>query len=1120
MGISSRKWVAAGALGALVAAAGATALHYGGVALPLLGAAPGAATGTVAVDGGAAGTGGANDSTREEFVQRYIVVFHEAALASYGGERAGLAAPQTVSRAGKRRLDVRGAEASRYVQFLQGAQRSHESRIAGLIGRQPQVERRMQHALNAVVMKLTETEAARVARDANVRLVEAYREIAMDTDVGPRLIGAEPVWNGTVPGIPSRYQGEGVVIGVIDSGINHDSPSFAAVDPIDGYTHVNPLGSGTYLGSCAPGGPDAGKCNDKLIGGYDFVCDVTSGPGTICGQPATFREEPGFNDTNGHGSHTAGTAAGNRRDAAYKGRTVRISGVAPRANIIAYDACYTEVASGRGLCPNVSTVASINQAVADGVVDVINYSIGGGASPWTEATSLAFLNASDAGIYVAASAGNSGPGPNTMGHHEPWVGSTAAAQHGRADYSYVLQVTGPAPVPSSLQSIILTEGSGGPAFAAGLPANTPLRVSAGINTASDGCAAYPAGTFAGAIAVIRRGTCSFAIKSNNAAAAGAVALVIANNAPGGISPSVPGTTIPAFGILQTDGNALASFAAGNGNTSTAAINFPATQIPNVADALAAFSSRGPAGNFALLKPDITAPGVNVIAAYAVADANANDSQLVAAISGTSMASPHHAGAAALLRQAHPTWSVPEIKSALMLTAKQEVFLEDQVTPANPFAKGAGRVQVNDAIRAGLVMHETTANYQAANPAPPVSGDPSRLNQPSLISTSCVSTCTFQRTLRNTLPHAQAWSGRVLGIRGSVSPSSFTLQPGESRTIAVTILTVGLPANDTFNFATLELRPLSTGNPNQPWLRMPVAVAVPSPRINLQAAFAATLPAGSTGEAPFTIGNVGGSPLNWQSDNTGTANTTVIANTSDGVASGFRNTTYTDPATAGSQGQYAADDFTLTVPTQVTSLMTQGFVVSGSALTTAAVNFTWSIYPDNGGVPAGDPITTPGAAVWTYTAAPGSAGVAVASDRFSLNLPAAGQSLLLQPGKYWLVANTRGTFANRWAQYGSNATGDGFASLTVSTAGTGNWVANPSFPSLAMTVVGAVPCGAPWIMGMTPTQGQLKKGEQITARALLNASGLSAGTYRGFLCVSSNDPNAPKVASRVDLTVTP
>ena len=1112
---TSRNWVIASTLSVLAAAAGATALHYGGAFLPGDDRSPNVLQASANGPTGA-GTPGALPNVRDESVQPYIVVFGEPALSSYRGERQGLAEPARMNRQGERRLDVRGFEARQYVSFLQSAQRGHESRIANAIGRRPEVTSRMQHALNAVVMKLSEREAARISRDSGVTLVEAYREVAFDTDVGPRLIGAEPVWNGTVPGFPTRYQGEGVVIGVIDSGINHDSPSFAAIDPIDGFTHVNPLGAGVYLGSCAAGGADAGKCNDKLIGGYDFVC---AAPSNTCGLP-NIREEPGFNDTNGHGSHTASTAAGNRRNAQYKGQSVRISGVAPRANVIAYDACYTNTA-GQGLCPNTATVASVNQAVADGVVDVINYSIGGGASPWTDAVSLAFLNASDAGIYVAASAGNSGPGPNTMGHHEPWVGSTAAAQHGRADYSFIMQVTGPAPVPTALQTVPLGEGAGGVLLANAIPPTTRLIVSARIDTTSDGCNASPfaAGSLTGSMVMIRRGGCPFAEKTNNATAAGAIAVVIANNQVGAIAPSVPGTTIPVFSVTQAEGNAIRDFSVGNGNTTTVALNFPRTAIPNVADALAAFSSRGPAGSFALLKPDITAPGVNVIAAYAVASATADDSQLVAAISGTSMASPHHAGAAALLRQAHPTWSVPEIKSALMLTAKQEVFLEDQVTPANPFAKGAGRVQVNDALRAGLVMHETTANYRAANPGAAMPGDPTRLNQPSLLSTNCFSTCTFQRTVRNTLSFTQGWSGRVLGLRGSVSPSSFSLAPGQSRTISVTVITAGVPANDAFSFGTLELRPLSTGNVNQPTLRMPMAVTVPSPMIGLPSSISAAVAPNSTTQLPFSVSNIGGGFLNFNYVMSGIA--PVLLQNPLEFVTGFASTRFSDPSAAGRNARFAADDVVLAGPTQVTQLTADGFTGGGAAVTTAtAQSVRWSLYPDAGGLPAGNPESAPDAAVWTYSSALNGPGISQSGNRIILNLAAASTSLMLPAGRYWLIVNTVGTTS--WFHLrstGSAAGQPGIALIDVSTTGTGSWIADPAV-GLTISLTGTVACGAPWLTGMTPASGSIAGRQFIAAEATVNSTGLAAGSYSSFLCIDSNDSLRPRAATPVRLTVNP
>jgi hypothetical protein len=250
---------------------------------------------------------------------------------------------------------------------------------------------------------------------------------------------------------------------------------------------------------------------------------------------------------------------------------------------------------------------------------------------------------------------------------------------------------------------------------------------------------------------------------------------------------------------------------------------------------------------------------------------------------------------------------------------------------------------------------------------------------------------------------------------------------------------------------------------------------------------------------------------------------VVNADSTGVASGFRNTVYTDPATAGSQAQFSADDFVVDQPLQVTNLFVQGFVVSGAALNTAAVNLTWSIYPDAGGFPAGNPQTNPAAAVWTYTSTPTGAGVTTAgSSDISLNLTAAGQNVTLPPGRYWLLVNTRGTFANRFAQYGSNTQSGnaGFASITIATAGTGAWTANPSFAGLTMRVVGNVPCGAPWMGGTYAASGSLTRGASRSVMTVAYATGLAPGSYRANICLQSNDPVNPRIATPLLLTVTP
>ena len=1050
----------------------------------------------------------------------YIILFSEDSLATYKGGTAGISAPQRKSGAyGAPRLDSRSPEALTYISYLQGKQRQMERQMSGMIQRPLQVRRRMQHAVNGIVTDMSVAEAARVSRMGGVRLVEEYREYVLETDVGPTLIGAPAAWAGsaTLPGGAPAVQGEGIIAGLIDSGINFGSPSFAGTDPVDGYVHANPLGAGVYLGTCAAGGDDAGRCNEKLIGGYDFVC---AAPGNQCGV-AGVAEEPGFGDTNGHGSHTASTTVGNRRDVVFNGAALRISGVAPRANIIAYDACYTNTTTGQGLCPNVSTVASINQAIADGV-DVINYSIGGGVSPWTEATSLAFLSATDAGIFVAASAGNSGPGANTLSHLEPWTSATAASQHGRGGFGTLMQVTGPSPVPANLQPVVLNNGTGGVAFSATIPGTTPLIISAGIAGTADGCIAtpYPAGSLTGAIVVIRRGTCSFSEKTNNASSAGAIAVIIANNQVGTILPSVPGTTIPVFSVSQTDGNALAAFGSANPTTTTALITFPGVGLPNVADALASFSSRGPAGNFDLIKPDVTAPGVDILATLAGTSITGFE-QLIGTISGTSMASPHQAGAAALIRQARPTWSVAEIKSALMMTATTQVYTEDQVTLANAFARGSGRLRIERAIRAGLVLNETTANFNAANPA--TGGNPATLNLASMANGRCAPpTCSFTRTFRNPGTSGGLWNVSINGVPGTANPALAWILPGATRAITFTVNSSTLPANNSWNFgeAVLQLVQSGAGSNEVSTLRLPIAVAVQPPIIALPASVGASVVAGNNGSTSFNIGNTGGSTLNYTASTSGNGNVDLYNALRGAINSGFRNTIYSDPATAGNNAQFSADDFDLTGATQLTSISTEGFVVSGAAFPGAATSLRWSIYPDAAGVPAGDPQSAPGAAVWTYTASPTAAGVSTAGGFISLNLAAAGQNVVLPAGKYWLVVNTAGTFANRWAQFGS-ATGNGtFMSINVSTTNTGAWAANSAFAGLNMVIRGSVPCGAPWLGTLTPASGSVAPAGAQSTSLTLNSSALAAASYRAYVCVNSNDPARPSVALPVDLTVTP
>ena len=172
------------------------------------------------------------------------------------------------------------------------------------------------------------------------------------------------------------------------------------------------------------------------------------------------------------------------------------------------------------------------------------------------------------------------------------------------------------------------------------------------------------------------------------------------------------------------------------------------------------------------------------------------------------------------------------------------------------------------------------------------------------------------------------------------------------------------------------------------------------------------------------------------------------------------------------------------------------------------------------MPAGDPLRSPEAAVWTYSAAVDAPGVDTAGAAVTLDLVAAGATADLAPGRYWLLVHTHATFANRWAWYASALGTGGFAGLNVSTAGAGTWTANTAFPGLSMRIVGEVACGAPWMGAVSPPMGTLAAGASQASTIQLDAAGLSAGTRDAFYCVGSNDPVAPRRAGAIRLTVTP
>ena len=1124
-----KKWPLAAAIASLVASAGAGVVAAGPVVVTGDGPAKGPSTVVVANEFG----------TNEP--ARYIVRFEEQPAAVYFAAQAASdpMAPSGVFKTGKNgraHLDVTNPTVHQYVQQLGSQQQQHLSDIATALGHAPSTTYQMKHALNAAVLVLSSAEAQKVLKVPGIVAVERDRPHALATDIGPGFIGASSVWWGSPAGQDTifangfentvGFRGDGLVIGDIDTGYNSKSPSFQPTDS-GGYTVQNPLGTGNFIGQCGVANISLAGCNDKVIGVYDEIHLTSSG--------APFSVE----DTQGHGSHTASTAGGDGRSATLAGYTAPISGVAPHANLIIYYACSPDPAVQ---CSTLATSASVDQAIQDGIVDALNYSISGGTDPWNDSTSLAFLSATDAGIFVAAAAGNTSASvpnqvPGTANHLEPWVTTVAAGTHTGGAIGPYLSLTGPGTPPPSVQNIPLAEGQGDTPPTA--PITAPMDLSPtfvnNVTTGTDGCAAFPVNQFAAAIALVSRGTCTFSTKVTNAVNAGAIAVVISNNRPGALTPSVPGATVPVYAVTQAQGTALQTFLAANSNAAPAVIPYPSIRQPTQPDVLAGFSLLGPA-NIEVIKPDVQAPGVNILAAIAN-DGTANGPNLVALYNGTSMATPHTTGSGVLMMGVHPDWTPAEAKSALMMTAKEVGLTKaDGTTPSDYFDRGSGRLQDFIASHAGLVLNETGLNFSNANPA--VGGHPSRLNIASMQSNSCItvsgpsssSTCSFTRKFRSTQDHAVTWTAAFTGVTATATPSSFPVPAhANGQPISITVDASSYNGDGVFHFGEMTLTPSDT---TLPTLHLPIAVKVPPPAIAAAPSpLSISIPnAATTGNATLTVTNTGGGTLSVSNTNdTTTASTrfVVIDQVSQGN-SGFYSDLFPDLG----HGFYAADDFqAIGASTNLTKLSFPGFVTGATSLSGfAGANIHFEIYSDSAGIPNGNPETVAPSYVYSFVAVIGTTpGLSVAGNTISLNLVTAGATpTALTPGRYWMVVWPEINYASgpwAWFESVANFGNDAHNIDPGNLGGGGNivWTDNTSspgnFPGMAMHIEQNVACGAPWL-STSPTS--LSLGAQLSGPVTVTANSTlfpvpGPGSATAYLCLDSNDANNPVLAVPVTAT---
>jgi subtilisin family serine protease len=741
----------------------------------------------------------------------YIVVMASDPVAALASGAVSLGASKL---ANVQKPDMRSAAALEHASMLA---REHDNALTSVGATKNDKLHEYKFALNGFAARLSFDQAVQLSRDPSVLRVIPDRMRYPTTDNSPQFLELD------VPGGPyaSGYDGEGVVVGIIDSGIWPEHPSFAD----DGSYPAPPTGPlPCDFGNVAHNPSDVPfTCNDKLIGARDMLTTYRA----LIGADAD--EFDSARDDDGHGTHVASTAIGNAGVAASIFGIPRgtVAGIAPRAHVVAY--------KGLGKLGGFTSdlTAAIDQAVFDGV-DVINYSVGGGPS-LGGSDDIAFLFAADAGVHVATSAGNSGPGPATIGGPAsvPWLTTVGASNQdrtfrGSAASSDGWEFFGESITPSTAGEVGLVDGE---------DVGGELCLPGTLNAAQ----------VAGKIVLCQRGAVARVSKSQEVFNAGGVGMILYNNFDAQFR-STDNHWVPTVHINNTDGQLIKGYIDGAGAAAVARIN-GGVRVETDAPNMASFSSRGPDPvALDIIKPDVTAPGQNILAgASPIHFGDQVQGQLFQAIDGTSMSSPHVAGVYALLKQARPDWSPATMKSALMTTAYQDVNKEDGVTPADPFDMGAGHIRPGGRSLRGSVFEPGLA-YEAGlneylgflcDADPSVFADPAAtcafldslgipiiatdLNLASIGVSELPGSITVMRTVTSVAQEDRRRRYNVTvesppGYDVTVSPSSIRLRKGETAEFAVTIVNRGAPVGE-WRFGSLTWK----NGANRYTVRSPIAV---------------------------------------------------------------------------------------------------------------------------------------------------------------------------------------------------------------------------------------------------------------------------------------------------------
>ena len=631
---------------------------------------------TVAIDNG-------NDSTPppDGILADYaIVTLKDQPLAAYDGHVPGYA--RTMPAPGHK-LDLNSPAAQAYSSYLANARGNAKGWLKNTMST-AQVVGEYSVVLNGLAVKLNGNAMNGLLNAPGANWVAYDYLYHTEMNRSPALIGAATLW-AAVGG--QSNAGAGVKIGIIDTGIDQTHP----------FLTDNSL--------TVPAGFPKCDAIDSAVGTTDTQCKFVSNKVIVAKVFETLTNFDGH-AAQEHGSHVSGIAAGVANTCApFVGCT--LSGIAPKAFLGNYN-----VFPGNVLSASSHDIAkAVEAAVADGM-DVLNLSLGGTARP-NDVLVNAVNSATDAGVVVAIAAGNSGPGAGTV--DSPGIADKVITVGASTNPHFI-------GIPVTAMGIG-TFGAALGQFTNFVPAVTATYV---LTTPSNGCTAISQ-NLSNEIALIRRGTCTFTTKVRNAQNAGAIGVIVINSQQGdpiamaqdGTSP-VP--TIPAVMVSITNGNLMA-------NNSPSTVTVDGTNPQEFfsdgagADILASFSSRGPpplqvpgVGNGQpqdKIKPDVVAPGVNVyssVPSFACASP-----PCFAFFQGTSMATPHVAGSAALLIQLHPNWSPEQVKSALVNSAHRPVKSSTSTSSLlNPMTRGAGRIDLAAASQISATLETSPTPSMLGN----------------------------------------------------------------------------------------------------------------------------------------------------------------------------------------------------------------------------------------------------------------------------------------------------------------------------------------------------------------------------------------------------------------------